>query len=93
MFPLAPPPRRILRTRPTPQSPDAQLSDDDRTGLCVLYPDPRDTVHIGTIRGHVLPANPLALPISPRGVTGIFPAQLVAVGYDTRTIAAGLFSD
>ena len=40
----------------------------------VLYPDPTDSVHVGAISGRVLPANPLALPATPAGVTGIFPA-------------------
>ena len=79
MFPFAPPPGQFTGTRPTTQSPDAALSDDDRTGLRVLYPNAGDTVHVGTISGHILPANPIVLPISPAGVTGIFPAQVVAV--------------
>ena len=58
MFPIAPPQGQITGTRPTNQSPDAPLSDDDRTGLRVLYPDPTDSVHIGAISGHVLPAKP-----------------------------------
>ena len=90
MFPFAPPPGQITGTRPTAQSPDAQLSDDDRTGLRVLYPNPSDTVHVGTIGGRVLPANPLVLPISPLGVTGIFPAQVVAVDNATGAIAAAV---
>jgi hypothetical protein len=65
MFPFAPPPGQIAGSRPTAQSPDAPLSDDDRTGLRVPYPDPADTTHIGAISGRVLPANPLALPLSP----------------------------
>jgi hypothetical protein len=88
MFPFAPPPGQITGSRPTAQSPDAPLSDDDRTGLRVLYPDATDSVHAGTISGRVLPANPLALPISPAGVTGIFPAQVVAVDNATGTVAA-----
>jgi hypothetical protein len=92
MFPFAPPPGQLTGTRPTTQSPDAQLSDDDRTGLRVLYPDPSDKVHVGTIRGRVLPANPMALPISPQGVTGIFPAQVVAVDNSTGAITAGVMA-
>jgi hypothetical protein len=88
MFPFAPPPGQITGVRPTVQSPDAPLSDDDRTGLRVLYPDPSDAVHVGAIGGHILPANPLALPISPAGVTGIFPAQLVALDNATGTVTA-----
>ena len=88
MFPFAPPPGQFTGTRPTTQSPDAQLSDDDRAGLRVLYPDPSDTLHVGAIRGHVLPANSIVLPASPLGVTGIFPAQVVAVDNATGTIAA-----
>lgn len=71
MFPFAPPPGQFTGTRPGAQSPDLALSDDDRTGLRVLYPDPTDTAHIGTIQGRVLPANSMALPVSPPGVTGI----------------------
>jgi hypothetical protein len=92
MFPFAPPPGQITGSRPTAQSPDASLSDDDRTGLRVLYPDPSDSVHAGTISGRVLPANPLALPISPAGVTGIFPAQVVAVDNATGTVAAAVMA-
>jgi Matrixin len=92
MFPFAPPPGQITGTRPTAQSPDAPLSDDDRTGLRVLYPDPADSVHIGAISGHVLPANPLALPISPAGVTGIFPAQVVALDNATGTVTAAVMA-
>jgi hypothetical protein len=66
--------------------------DDDRTGLRVLYPDPNDSVHIGSISGHVLPANSLALPISPAGVTGIFPAQVVALDNVTGTVTAAVLA-
>ena len=92
MFPFSPQPGQITGTRPTAQSPDAPLSDDDRAGLRVLYPDPSDSVHIGAISGHVLPANPLALPISPAGVTGIFPAQVVALDNATGTVTASVMA-
>ena len=92
MFPFAPPPGQMTGTRPTAQSPDAPLSDDDRTGLRILYPDPSDSVHIGAISGRVLPANPLALPISPAGVTGIFPAQVVALDNATGTVTAAVMA-
>ncbi len=92
MFPFAPPPGQITGARPTAQSPDAPLSDDDRTGLRVLYPDPTDSAHIGAIGGRVLPANPLALPISPAGVTGIFPAQVVALDNATGTVTAAVMA-
>jgi hypothetical protein len=92
MFPFAPPPGQLTGTRPSTQSPDAPLSDDDRTGLRVLYPDPTDSVHIGTISGRVLPANPLAIPASPAGVTGIFPAQVVAVDNATGTVTAAVLA-
>lgn len=87
MFPFVPPPGSFLGPRPTPQSPDAPLSDDDRTGLRVLYPDPSDTAHIGTITGRILPANPLSLAAQP-GVTGIFAAQVVAVDNATGSVIA-----
>ncbi len=92
MFPFAAPPGQITGTRPTAQSPDAPLADDDRTGLRILYPDPSDFTHIGAISGHVLPANPLALPISPAGVTGIFPAQVVALNNATGTVTAAVLA-
>ena len=79
MFPYAPTPGTFSGMRPTTQQADAPLGDDDRTGLRVLYPDPADTVHQGSISGRISPANPLALPASPVGVTGVFGAQVVAV--------------
>ena len=90
MFPFAPPPGQFTGTRPTAQFPDGPLSDDDRTGLRVLYPDPTDSVHVGTISGRVLPANPLALPLSPAGVTGVFPAHLVALDNATGAVIAAI---
>ncbi len=92
MFPFAPAPGQFAGARPTPDLPDAPLSDDDRTGLRALYPDPSDFVHVGKIRGRVLPANPLALPISPAGVTGIFPAQVVALDAATGNVAAAVLA-
>ena len=79
MYPFAPAPGTYSGARPTALQPDAPLGDDDRTGLRVLYPDPADTVNIGSLSGHILPANPLSLPASPPGVTGIFGAHVVAV--------------
>ena len=79
MFPFAPAPVTITGTRPTVQQPDAPLGDDDRTGLRVLYPDPADTVHTGSIAGRIVPANALSLPTAPPGVTGIFGSHVVAV--------------
>ena len=92
MFPFAPSPGQFSGARPTAQSPDAPLADDDRTGLRVLYPNPSDSLHIGTITGHVLPANSLALPISPAGVTGIFPAQVVALDNAAGTVSAAVLA-
>jgi hypothetical protein len=92
MFPYAPPQGQFTAPRPTPQNPDAPLSGDDRTGLRVLYPDPSDAIHVGVISGHVLPANPLALPLSPYGVTGIFPAQVVALDGATGAVAAAVLA-
>jgi len=86
MFPFAPAPGTFSGLRPTTQQPDAPLGDDDRTGLRVLYPNPADAVHQGSISGHIVPANPLVLPASPPGVTGVFGAQVVAL--DTATGAA-----
>jgi hypothetical protein len=79
MYPFAPAPGTFSGTRPTAQQLDAPLGDDDRTGLRVLYPDPSDTVNVGSLSGHIVPANPLSLPASPPGVTGIFGAHVVAL--------------
>ncbi len=92
MFPFAPPPGQWTGLRPTVQVPDAPLSDDDRTGLRVLYPDPADITHTGAIRGRVLPANSLTLPVLPSGVTGIFPAQVVAVNQASGNVIAAVFA-
>jgi hypothetical protein len=93
MFPFAPPPGQFLGDRPTAQAPDGPLSDDDRTGIRSLYPDPNDVLNIGSIRGKVLPANPFALaaiasPAPGSFVTGMFGAQVVAVDADTGAVAA-----
>ncbi|MGB8523544.1 MAG: matrixin family metalloprotease [Candidatus Acidiferrales bacterium] len=97
MFPFAPPPGQFLGSRPTAQVPDGPLSDDDRTGIRALYPDPNDTVNIGAIRGQILPANPFALaalpaPSTGSSVTGMVGAQVVALDADTGAIVAAAFS-
>ena len=88
MFPYAPAPGTISGVRPTALQPDAPLADDDRTGLRVLYPDPADTLHQGSISGRIIPANPLALPAFPPGVTGVFGSQVVAVNNATGAVIA-----
>ena len=87
LFPFAPPRGTFLGVRPTAQVPDGPLSDDDRAGIRVLYPDPADTTNVGVISGRVLPANPLSVSIFP-GVTGIFGAHVVAVDADTGQVVA-----
>jgi hypothetical protein len=57
--------------------------------LRILYPDPADTVNVGVISGRILPANPLSLPLSPPGVTGIFGAHVVAVDQASGAVIAG----
>jgi hypothetical protein len=91
MFPFAPAPGTFSGMRPTAQQPDAPLGDDDRTGLRVLYPDPADATHQGSISGKIFPANPLALPASPPGVSGVFGAQVVAVDASTGAVAGATF--
>lgn len=83
MYPFAPSPGTFTGIRPTTQQPDAPLGEDDRTGLRVLYPNPADTLNVGSISGRIVPANPLTLLASPPGVTGIFGAHVVAM--DTAT--------
>jgi len=92
MFPFAPAPGTYTGVRPTTQQPDAPLADDDRTGLRVLYPDPTDTTHVGSISGRILPANTVSLPASPPGVTGIFGSQVVAIDSSTGAVAASVIS-
>jgi len=86
MFPYAPAPGTISGTRPTTQQPDAPLADDDRTGMRVLYPNPADTLHQGSISGRIIPANPLALPAFPPGVSGVVGAHAVAVDNATGAV-------
>jgi hypothetical protein len=97
MFPYAPPPGQFLGDRPTAQVPDGPLSDDDRTAVRALYPDPNDSLNVGSIRGRILPANPFALATIPptssgRFVTGIVGASVVAVDADTGSVVAGTLS-
>ncbi len=89
MFPYAPVPGTFTGTRPATQHLDAPLSDDDRTGLRVLYGDPNDTVYLGSIQGRIVPANPLSLPAASPSVTGIFGAHVVAVDEATGAVIAG----
>src|ERR1700722_11270314 len=91
MFPYAPPPGQFLGNRPSAQAPDGPLSDDDRAGIRSLYPDPADSVNIGTISGRILPANPFALanipaPANGSFVTGIFGAPGLGVVSDTGSV-------
>ena len=90
MFPFAPALGTFSGMRPTTQQPDGPLGEDDRTGLRVLYPDPADTVHQGSISGRISPANPLALPASPVGVMGVFGAQVVAVDAASDAVAGAV---
>ena len=97
MFPFSPPPGTYLGLRPTANSPDGPLADDDRTVLRSMYPDAADTVNIGTISGQVLPANPFALAALPspapgQSLTGIFGAHVVAVDADTGAVVAGVLA-
>ena len=88
MFPYAPAPGTFSGLRPTPQQPDAPLADDDRTGLRVLYHILSDANFIGSLQGRIVPANPLSLPASPPGVTGIFGSHVVAVDSDSGAVVA-----
>jgi hypothetical protein len=97
MFPYAPPPGQFLGDRPTPNAPDAALSDDDRTGIRTLYPDANDAVNVGSLRGQVTPANPFALaaipaPASGSFVTGMVGAHVVAVDASSGSVIAGVLS-
>jgi hypothetical protein len=89
MLPFAPAPGTFSGVRPSSQVPDAPLAEDDRTGLRVLYPDPADITHIGSIQGRVLLANPLSIPRNPPGVSGLFGAHVVAVDAASGNVIAG----
>jgi len=94
MFPFAPVPGTFRGARPTQASPDAPLADDDRAGLRVAYPG---AFAYGTIRGRILPANPLSLaglPATAPGmeVTGYYGAHVVAVDAATGEVVAGTLS-
>jgi Matrixin len=86
MFPYAPAPGTFSGARPTVLRPDGPLGEDDRTGLRILYPDAADSLHPGSIRGRIVPANPLSLPAFPPGVTGIFGSHVVAVDADSGAV-------
>ena len=91
MFPFAPAPGTYRGARPASAAPDAPLADDDRAGLRVAYPG---AAAFGTIRGRILPANPLSLagiPAAAPGmaVTGYYGAQVVAVDAATGAVVAG----
>jgi hypothetical protein len=97
MFPYAPVPGTYLGDRPTVAAPDGPLSDDDRTGIRALYPDPNDTVNVGSLRGQIVPANSFALatqsaPSAGSYVTGIVGAHVVAVDTSTGSVIAGALS-
>jgi hypothetical protein len=86
MFPFAPTVGTFSGNWPTQGQPDGPLGEHDRRGLRVLYPDPADTLRVGAIRGHILNANPLSLPASPPGVTGVFGSHVVAVDAATGAV-------
>ncbi len=90
MFPYAPAPGTISGARPTTSQRDAPLANDDRTGLRVLYPDPADTLHQGSISGRITPANPLALPLFPPKVAGVFGSHVVAVDNVTGAVIGAI---
>jgi Matrixin len=97
MFPYAPVPGSYLGDRPTVAAPDGPLSDDDRTGIRALYPDPNDTMNAGSLRGQITPANPFALalqssPAAGSFVTGIVGAHVVAIDTSTGSVVAGALS-
>jgi Matrixin len=97
MFPYAPVPGTYLGDRPTGTAPDGPLSDDDRTGIRALYPDPNDAVNVGSLRGQITPANAFALALQPAPatgsfVTGIVGAHVVAIDTSTGSVIAGALS-
>ncbi len=92
MFPFVPSPGTYVGSRATVQSPDAPLSDDDRAAVRTLYPGAPGGAYSGSISGHILPANPLALSGEPAGTTGVFPAQVVAIDATSGAVIAAAAS-
>jgi len=92
MFPFAPAPGTYVGVRPTSQTPDSQLSNDDRSAIRVLYPNGANSVYIGSISGHVVPANPLVLAAEPAGTTGILGAQVVALNSESGAVIGASLS-
>jgi hypothetical protein len=92
MFPFVPSPGTFLGSRPTELSPDAPLAEDDRAAIRALYPDPLDLLHSGSIRGRILPANPLALAGDPAAPAGVLGAQVVAMDETTGAVIAAAVS-
>ncbi len=92
MFPFVPTQGTFLGSRPTELFPDAPLAEDDRAAIRTLYPDPVDMLHGGSIRGRVLPANPLALAGDPAAPTGVLGAQVVAMDATTGAVIAAAVS-
>jgi hypothetical protein len=92
MFPFVPSPGTFLGTRPTVPFPDAPLAEDDRAAIRALYPDPLDFLHSGSIRGRILPANPLALAGDPAAPAGVLGAQVVAMDEATGAVIAAAVS-
>lgn len=92
MYPFVPERGEFLGDRPSATAPDAPLADDDRTGVRVLYPDPADTLYVGSIGGRILPANPLATANDPSGATGVFGGQVVAIDAATGAVVAAALS-
>ena len=94
MFPFAAAPGTFRGARPAPGTPDAPLAEDDRAALRVAYPG---AAIYGTIRGRIVPANPLSLVSVPAtspgmAVTGYFGADVVAVDAATGAVIAGTLS-
>lgn len=87
MQPTGAAPGQFVGQRPSVSAPDAPLADDDRAAIRALYPDPANTIFIGSISGRLLPVNPLSLAAQP-GTTGLFAAQVVAVDASTGSVAA-----
>jgi hypothetical protein len=79
-------------SRATVLSPDAPLAGDDRTAMRVLYPDASDSLHIGSIAGRIVPANPAGLSGQPGSATGIVGGQAVAIDGETGSVIAAAVS-
>src|ERR1700720_1928063 len=89
---MRPPPAHSTARDPRRTRPMGCWETTTASALRAVYPSSAYAIHLGSISGRILPANPLSLPASPPGVTGIFGAHAVAVDTASGAVIAGTIS-